>query len=55
MTNPAVRLSRAAEDDVRAAVEHYLEEGGIATAQAFREALEKAFWVLARFPSAGSL
>jgi toxin ParE1/3/4 len=50
----AVIPRRAAQDDIRQAVDHYAAAAGAAVALAFVEALRQAFGRIARHPGMGS-
>ena len=54
MTARSVRLSRAADRDIRDAIAHYAAEAGEKVAMGFREALKDAMELLSRFPHIGS-
>ncbi len=54
MTARSVRLSRAADGDVRDAIAHYAAEAGEQVATGFRQALKDAVELLARFPEIGA-
>lgn len=51
----AVQLRRRAVDDIEAATDHYLAEGGTMLADRFVDVLERALEPLAQHPQIGSL
>ena len=50
-----VAVRKAAAQDIDAAIDHYLQEGGAAFATRFVAALEEAYRHIRRFPATGAL